>query len=142
MRGRGVSAISASDGCTAAVTAAGDLYTWGCGHAGQAGHGAPRQQLRPKRLRAFGAGVRVHQVGRTKRWRTPGTRPRGGQAQVERGWGVNWCADWEGRRVQVGCTRSAFGQLDGAQIGRSAQCRSRAAPGAHMCAGWRSRHRS
>lgn len=47
---------------TAAVTSDGSLYTWGSGAMGILGHGSRNDQLTPRRVSAFGAGMKVLRV--------------------------------------------------------------------------------
>ncbi|KAF5838268.1 hypothetical protein DUNSADRAFT_3183 [Dunaliella salina] len=49
-KGEGVRGLSCSDGCTAAVTSDGSLYTWGRGLSGQLGHGDCYPCAIPKRV--------------------------------------------------------------------------------------------
>ena len=62
MRGKGVQSVSCSDGCTAAISSSGLLYTWGENSAGQLGHGHVFGIVEPKRVMGLGQGVKVRQV--------------------------------------------------------------------------------
>lgn len=58
-----VQSLAASEGCTAAITSEGCLYTWGQGRAGQLGHGSSFGCAYPKLVASlFDAHVRVMQV--------------------------------------------------------------------------------
>ena len=63
LRGKGVYTVSCSDGCSAAITAEGGLYTWGDGSGGQLGHGHHFGVPEPKQVPHFAeAGIKVAQV--------------------------------------------------------------------------------
>lgn len=58
-----VHAVATSDGCSAAVTSEGTLYTWGSGLAGQLGHGHTFPVTYPKVVASlFDSQQRVMQV--------------------------------------------------------------------------------
>ncbi len=61
LRARRVRDVACGSGHSAAVTAAGELYTWGSGEYGRLGHGDAITQLRPRLVRAL-AGEHVVQV--------------------------------------------------------------------------------
>lgn len=63
MRGKGIKAVSCSEGCTAAISSDGRMYTWGSGMAGQLGHGNMFRLPEPKLLSIFGDEVVIEQVG-------------------------------------------------------------------------------
>lgn len=48
LRGKGVKAVACGDGCTAAISSEGKLYSWGQGLAGQLGHGHAFRVTEPK----------------------------------------------------------------------------------------------
>lgn len=62
MRGKGIKAVACSEGCTAAITSDGRMYTWGSGMAGQLGHGNMFRLPEPKLLSIFGDEVVIEQV--------------------------------------------------------------------------------
>ncbi|XP_046386640.1 E3 ubiquitin-protein ligase HERC2 isoform X3 [Ischnura elegans] len=61
LRTKRIRDIACGSSHSAAVTASGELYTWGLGEYGRLGHGDLLSQHRPKRVRAL-AGLRVIQV--------------------------------------------------------------------------------
>ncbi|XP_076028585.1 E3 ubiquitin-protein ligase HERC2 isoform X2 [Oratosquilla oratoria] len=61
MQGKGVVEIACGGAHSAAITASGELYTWGKGRYGRLGHGDSEDQLRPKLVEALG-GYRVIDV--------------------------------------------------------------------------------
>lgn len=64
MRGKGILAVAASDGCSAAISSEGRLYTWGSGLAGQLGHGHVFSITEPKPINVFDSlGLKIVQVG-------------------------------------------------------------------------------
>ncbi|GAX81426.1 hypothetical protein CEUSTIGMA_g8856.t1 [Chlamydomonas eustigma] len=62
MWGKGIQMAACSDGCSAAISSAGQLFTWGSNSAGQLGHGDTFPVVEPKKLLAFGNGVKILQV--------------------------------------------------------------------------------
>ena len=59
LTGRRIKGAAAGSGHTVAWTDTGQLWTWGCGHGGQLGHGEPRQdEVNPRVVQAM-AGQRV-----------------------------------------------------------------------------------
>lgn len=62
MRGKGIKAVACSEGCTAAISSDGRMYTWGSGMAGQLGHGNMFRLPEPKLLSIFGDEVIIEQV--------------------------------------------------------------------------------
>ncbi|KAG8235151.1 hypothetical protein J437_LFUL015191, partial [Ladona fulva] len=61
LRTKRIRDVACGSSHSAAVTASGELYTWGLGEYGRLGHGDLVSQFRPKRVRAL-AGLRVIQV--------------------------------------------------------------------------------
>ena len=53
LRGRDVVGISCGGSHSAAITAAGELYTWGKGRYGRLGHGDSEDQFKPKMVEAL-----------------------------------------------------------------------------------------
>ena len=51
-----VVAVAAGEGCSAAVTSGGELYTWGAGRAGRLGHGDAEDRPRPTLVAALASG--------------------------------------------------------------------------------------
>ncbi len=62
LRGKGVYSVCVSDGCSAAISIDGRLYTWGSGTAGQLGHGHHFGLPEPKPVPFFADGIKVVQV--------------------------------------------------------------------------------
>jgi alpha-tubulin suppressor-like RCC1 family protein len=48
-----ITCVSAGEGFNAAVSAAGDVYTWGVGEKGQLGHGDQKRSIIPRQVSAF-----------------------------------------------------------------------------------------
>ena len=53
LRGKDVVNISCGGAHSAAITATGELYTWGKGRYGRLGHGDGDDQIRPRLVRSF-----------------------------------------------------------------------------------------
>eukprot|EP00798_Chlamydomonas_sp_ICE-L_P011987 gene11987-15081_t len=53
LRGKGIHTVCCSDGCSAAVSSDGKLYSWGSGTSGQLGHGHHFHQHQPKLVNFF-----------------------------------------------------------------------------------------
>ena len=51
LKSKRVRDIACGSSHSAAITSAGELYTWGCGEYGRLGHGDNVTQLRPKQVR-------------------------------------------------------------------------------------------